>query len=88
MVEVTANRGLPPRRKASARSKPSLFRGELFRFTPHVGARVSLVDVDDYSINMDDKALFSVNEDKATIFEVPVGLAVKTPTFMFQTFKV
>ena len=26
-----------------------------------------------------------VNEDKATIFEVPVGLAVKTPTFMFQT---
>ena len=29
-----------------------------------------------------------VNEDKATIFEVPVGLAVKTPTFMFQTFKV
>lgn len=59
-----------------------------FTFTPHVGARVSLVDVDDYSINMDDKALFSVNEDKATIFEVPVGLAVKTPTFMFQTFKV
>ena len=59
-----------------------------FTFTPHVGARVSLVDVDDYSINMDDKALFSVNEDKATIFEVPAGLAVKTPTFMFQTFKV
>lgn len=33
MVEVTANRGQPPRRKASARSKPSLFRGELFRPT-------------------------------------------------------
>jgi len=31
VVEVTANRGQPPRRKASARSKPSLFRGELFR---------------------------------------------------------
>lgn len=30
MAEVTANRGQSPRRKASAISKPSLFRGELF----------------------------------------------------------
>ena len=31
VAEVTANRGQSPRRKASAISKPSLFRGELFR---------------------------------------------------------
>ena len=56
--------------------------------TPHVGARVTTVDLDDYTIDMDNKKLFSVNEDKATIFEVPVGLAVKTQGFMFQTFNV
>lgn len=59
-----------------------------FTFTPHVGARVTIVDIDDYSIDMDDKALFSVNEDKATVVEVPVGVAIKTPTFMCQTFTV
>lgn len=56
--------------------------------TPHVGARVTTVDLDDYTVDMDNKKLFSVNEDKATIFEVPVGLAVKTQGFMFQTFNV
>lgn len=32
--------------------------------------------------------LFDVSEDKATIFEVPVGVTVQTPSFMFQTFEV
>ena len=42
MVEVTANRGQSPRRKASAISKPSLFRGELFR--PQEKPRVFVYD--------------------------------------------
>ena len=59
-----------------------------FTFTPHIGARATMIDMSDYTIDMDDKKLFDIHEDKATIFEVPVGLAMKTPTFMFQTFTV
>ena len=57
-------------------------------FTPHVGARITTVDLDDYTIDLGNKKLFTVNEDKAMIYEVPVGVAIKTPSFMFQNFTV
>lgn len=57
-------------------------------FTPHVGARITSVDLDDYTIDLGKQKLFTVNEDKAMIYEVPVGLAIKTPSFMFQNFTV
>lgn len=59
-----------------------------FKITPHVGARMTTVELDDYQIERDNKTLFDVKEDKATIFEVPVGVSLQTPTFMCQTFKV
>ena len=59
-----------------------------FKITPHVGARMTTVELDDYQIERDNKTLFDVKEDKATIFEVPVGISLQTPTFMFQTFTV
>ena len=59
-----------------------------FTLTPHAGARLSIVDMDDYEIAAGTTKLFDVSEDKATIFEVPVGVTVQTPSFMFQTFEV
>ena len=44
--------------------------------------------MDDYEIAAGTTKLFDVSEDKATIFEVPVGVTVQTPSFMFQTFEV
>lgn len=57
-------------------------------FTPHVGARITSVDLDNYTIDLGKQKLFTVNEDKAMIYEVPVGVAIKTPSFMFQNFTV
>ena len=57
-------------------------------FTPHVGARITSVDLDNYTIDLGKQKLFTVNEDKAIIYEVPVGVAIKTPSFMFQNFTV
>lgn len=59
-----------------------------YTFTPHVGARAVMLEMDDYEIALADKALFNVEEERATIFEVPVGVTVQTPTFMCQTFTV
>lgn len=64
------------------------FKTGAFTLTPHAGARLSIVDMDDYEIAAGTTKLFDVSEDKATIFEVPVGVTVQTPSFMFQTFKV
>lgn len=64
------------------------FKSGAFTLTPHAGARVSIVDMDDYEIAAGTTKLFDVSEDKATIFEVPVGVTVQTPSFMFQTFEV
>ena len=64
------------------------FKSGAFTLTPHAGARVSIVDMDDYEIAAGTTKLFDVAEDKATIFEVPVGVTVQTPSFMFQTFEV
>ena len=64
------------------------FKTGAFTLTPHAGARVSIVDMDDYEIAAGTTKLFDVSEDKATIFEVPVGVTVQTPSFMFQTFEV
>lgn len=57
-------------------------------FTPHVGARITSVALDNYTIDLGKQKLFTVNEDKAMIYEVPVGVAIKTPSFMFQNFTV
>lgn len=64
------------------------FKTGAFTLTPHAGARVSIVDMDDYENAAGTTKLFDVSEDKATIFEVPVGVTVQTPSFMFQTFEV
>lgn len=64
------------------------FKTDAFTLTPHAGARLSIVDMDDYEIAAGTTKLFDVSEDKATIFEVPVGVTVQTPSFMFQTFEV
>ena len=64
------------------------FKMGAFTLTPHAGARISIVDMDDYEIAAGTTKLFDVSEDKATIFEVPVGVTVQTPSFMFQTFEV
>lgn len=44
------------------------------RMIPHVGVRASMIDVDDYTIEMGSEELFKVSEDKLWIFEVPVGV--------------
>lgn len=64
------------------------FKTGAFTLTPHAGARLSIVDMDDYEIAAGTTKLFDVSEDKATIIEVPVGVTVQTPSFMFQTFEV
>ena len=64
------------------------FKTGAFTLTPHAGARLSIVDMDDYEIAAGTTKLFDVSEAKATIFEVPVGVTVQTPSFMFQTFEV
>lgn len=64
------------------------FKTGAFTLTPHAGARLSIVDMDDYEIAAGTTKLFDVSEDKATIFEVPVGVTVQTTSFMFQTFEV
>lgn len=64
------------------------FKTGAFTLTPHAGARISIVDMDDYEIAAGTTKLFDVSEDKATIFEVPMGVTVQTPSFMFQTFEV
>lgn len=64
------------------------FKTGAFTLTPHAGARISIVDMDDYEIAAGTTKLFDVSEDKATIFEVPVGVTVQTPSFIFQTFEV
>lgn len=64
------------------------FKTGAFTLTPHAGARLSIVDMDNYEIAAGTTKLFDVSEDKATIFEVPVGVTVQTPSFMFQTFEV
>lgn len=59
-----------------------------FTLTPHVGARAVMLKMDDYEIALGNKTLFNVEEDKATVFEVPVGVTMATPTFKVQTFTV
>ena len=53
------------------------FKTGAFTLTPHAGARLSIVDMDDYEIAAGTTKLFDVSEDKATIFEVPVGVTLR-----------
>ena len=50
------------------------FKWGTVRMIPHAGVRASMIDVDDYTIEMDSEELFKVSEDKLWIFEVPVGV--------------
>lgn len=52
--------------------------------TPHAGLRVSHFDVDDYDVTWNGHGVFTVSEDKAWIFEVPVGVTFST-SFPFST---
>lgn len=44
------------------------------RMIPYAGVRASMIDVDDYTVEMGSDELFKVSEDKLWIFEVPVGV--------------
>lgn len=50
------------------------FRWGTVRMIPHAGVRASMIDVDDYTVEMGSDELFKVSEDKLWIFEVPVGV--------------
>lgn len=50
------------------------FKWGTVRMIPHVGVRASMIDVDDYTVEMGSDELFKVSEDKLWIFEVPVGV--------------
>lgn len=50
------------------------FKWGTVRMIPHAGVRASMIDVDDYTIEMGSDELFKVSEDKLWIFEVPVGV--------------
>lgn len=50
------------------------FKWGTVRMIPHAGVRVSMIDVDDYTVEMGSDELFKVSEDKLWIFEVPVGV--------------
>ena len=50
------------------------FKWGTVRMIPHAGMRASMIDVDDYTVEMGSDELFKVSEDKLWIFEVPVGV--------------
>lgn len=50
------------------------FKWGTVRMIPHAGVRASMIDVDDYTVEMGSEELFKVSEDKLWIFEVPVGV--------------
>lgn len=50
------------------------FKWGTVRMIPHAGVRASMIDVDDYTIEMGSEELFKVSEEKLWIFEVPVGV--------------
>lgn len=50
------------------------FKWGTVRMIPHAGVRASMIDVDDYTVEMGSDELFKVSEDKLWIFEVPVGV--------------
>lgn len=52
------------------------FKWGTVRMIPHAGVRASMIDVDDYTIEMGSEELFKVSEDKLWIFEVPVGVTL------------
>jgi|GEM_PF-517998 len=59
-----------------------------FKLVPHVGARVSMVDMDDFTVTYQNTyEAFKYSEDKAWIFEVPVGVTAAT-SFEYQRWNV
>lgn len=50
------------------------FKWGTVRMIPHAGVRASMIDVDDYTVEMGSDELFKVSEDKLWIFEVPLGV--------------
>lgn len=50
------------------------FKWGTVRMIPHAGVRASMIDVDDYTVEMGSNELFKVSEDKLWIFEVPLGV--------------
>ena len=49
-----------------------------FELIPHAGVRAAMIDIDDYDIRFNEADLFSVDEDKIVVFEVPVGVTAAT----------
>lgn len=59
-----------------------------FKLVPHAGARVSMVDMDDFTVTYQNTyETFKYSEDKAWIFEVPVGVTAAT-SFEYQRWNV
>lgn len=60
----------------------------IFKLVPHAGARVSMVDMDDFTVTYQNTyEAFKYSEDKAWIFEVPVGVTAAT-SFEYQRWNV
>ena len=59
-----------------------------FKLVPHAGARVSMVDMDDFTVTYQNTyEAFKYSEDKVWIFEVPVGVTAAT-SFEYQRWNV
>lgn len=70
--EVTSDLGATEIAIAARADKE--FKWGTVRMIPHAGVRASMIDVDDYTVEMGSDELFKVSEDKLWIFEVPVGV--------------
>lgn len=58
-----------------------------FKLVPHVGARVSMIDMDDFTVTYQNQEAFKFTEDKSWLFEVPVGVTAATE-FEYQRWNV
>lgn len=70
--EVTSDLGATEIAIAARADKE--FKWGTVRMIPHAGVRASMIDIDDYTVEMGSDELFKVSEDKLWIFEVPVGV--------------
>lgn len=58
-----------------------------FKLVPHVGARASMIDMDDFTVTWSEQEAFKYSEDKSWLFEVPVGITAAT-AFEYQRWNV
>lgn len=64
------------------------FKTGAFTLTPHAGARISIIDMDDYEIARGRNEALRRLRRQGHDLRSAVGVTVQTPAFMFQTFEV